>query len=317
MKNLYQLTTFVTVIAEGSMTAAADKLYLTQPAVSQQIRNLEEDLGVELMVRGVRQIKATPQGEVLYEYAKKIIHLTQQAEIAIKSIGNQMKGKLRIGTLNSIGLQLMSPIVARLMRHNPDLMLKIEYGRGEDLIKAFKKSMYDIIILPDVGTEFDSELENCEEKFLLKEEMWLVGPSKDEKLPQHILSKDLSAYPLVNFVDEFPRFNKILTDKFQITKSNDSSESNGRASNTSSDELNCIFESSNVGTLKRVIESGLGWGFLPAHSIKKQVRSGRLHRVYVKDLQYELDLMFYYKKNSESKALIDVFYQTLSQQEKG
>ncbi|MGE5085139.1 MAG: LysR family transcriptional regulator, partial [Bacillota bacterium] len=127
MKNLYQLTTFVTVISEGSMTAAADKLYLTQPAVSQQIRNLEEDLGVELLVRGVRQIKATPQGEVLFDYAKKIIHLTQQAEIAIKSIGNQMKGQLRIGTLNSIGLHLMSPIVGRLMRHNPDLSLKIDY----------------------------------------------------------------------------------------------------------------------------------------------------------------------------------------------
>ena len=299
MKNLYQLTTFVTVIAEGSMTAAADKLYLTQPAVSQQIRNLEEDLGVELLVRGVRQIKATPQGEVLYEYAKKIIHLTQQAEIAIKSIGNQMKGQLRIGTLNSIGLQLMSPIVARLMRHNPELSLKIEYDRGEELIKAFKKSLYDIIILPDAKTEFNAEVENSEQKFLLKEEMWLVGSSKDEKMPQQIQSKDLGAFPLVNFTDEFPHFNSLLQEKL------------AGASNSTA-----IFESSNVRTLKRVIESGLGWGFLPAHSIKKQVRSGRLNRVYVKDLHYELDLMFYYKKNSENKALVEVFYQTLSQQEK-
>ena len=86
MKNLYQLTTFVTVISEGSMTAAADKLFLTQPAVSQQIRNLEEDLGVELLTRGVRQIKPTPQGEVLFEHAKKILQLVQQAEIAIKSL---------------------------------------------------------------------------------------------------------------------------------------------------------------------------------------------------------------------------------------
>lgn len=298
MKNLYQLTTFVTVIAEGSMTAAADKLYLTQPAVSQQIRNLEEDLGVELLVRGVRQIKATPQGEVLYEYAKKIIHLTQQAEIAIKSIGNQMKGHLRIGTLNSIGLQLMSPIVGRLMRHNPDLMLKVEYDTGEELIKAFKKSAYDIIILPDVKSEFNSELENCEQKFLLKEEMWLVGSSKDEKMPNQIQAKDLGSFPLVNFTEEFPRFNQLLAEKI------------------AGSSAHAIFESSNVGTLKRVIESGLGWGFLPAHSIKKQVRSGRLNRVYVKDLQYELDLMFYYKKNSESKALVEVFFQTLSQQEK-
>lgn len=301
VKNLYQLTTFVTVISEGSMTAAADKLYLTQPAVSQQIRNLEEDLGVELLVRGVRQIKATPQGEVLYEYAKKIINLTQQAEIAIKSIGNHMRGQLRIGTLNSLGLHLMSPIVGRLMRHNPDLTLKIDYERGDELIKSFRKGQYDILILPDVMTEFGAELENCEQKFLVKEEMWLVGSSKDEKMPQQINFKDIGLFSLVNFIDEFPGFNKLVNEKIQNLGLRVSS----------------IFESSNVGTLKRVIEAGLGWGFLPAHSIKKQVRSGRLNRVYVKDLHYEIDLQFYYKKNSDKKALIDVFCQTMVQQEKG
>jgi len=301
VKNLYQLTTFVTVISEGSMTAAADKLYLTQPAVSQQIRNLEEDLGVELLVRGVRQIKATPQGEVLYEYAKKIINLTQQAEIAIKSIGNQMKGQLRVATLNSLGLHLMSPIVGRLMRHNPDLMLKIDYDRGEELIKGFKKGQYDILILPDVKTEFSAELENCEQKFLVKEEMWLVGSSKDEKMPQQISMKDLGAFALVNFTDEFPGFNNLVSTRLQSLGL----------------QIPSIFESANVGTLKRVIEAGLGWGFLPAHSIKKQVRSGRLNRVYVKDLHYEIDLMFYYKKNSENKPLVEVFYQTMAQQEKG
>lgn len=301
MKNFYQLTTFVTVVSEGSMTAAADKLYLTQPAVSQQIRNLEEDLGVELLVRGVRQIKATPQGEVLYEYAKKIINLTQQAEIAIKSIGNQMKGQLRIGTLNSLGLHLMSPIVGRLMRHNPDLMLKIDYAKGDELIKNFKKGLHDVLILPDVKTEFSSELENCEQKFVAKEEMWLVGSSKEEKMPQQINFKDIGAFSFVNFIEEFPGFSNTVNSKLQAQDL----------------KVISIFESSNVGTLKRVIEAGLGWGFLPAHSIKKQVRSGRLNRVYVKDLHYEIDLMFYYKKNSEVKALIEIFYQTMAQQEKG
>lgn len=300
MKNIYQLNTFVTVMNEGSMTAAADKLYLTQPAVSQQIRNLEEDLGVELLVRGVRSIKMTPQGEVLYEYAKKIIHLTQQAEIAIKSIGNQMKGQLRIGSLNSIGLHLMSPIVGRLMRHNPDLKLKIEYDTGEELIKGFKKGLYDVLIIPDVKMEFSTELEGVEQKFLAKEEMWLVGTNKDEKMPQQISSKDLGAFPMVNFAEEFPGFNHLLEEKLK--------SQNVKFSN--------IFESANVGTLKRVIEAGLGWGFLPAHSIKKQVRSGRLNRVYVKDLHYEIDLMFYYKRASDIKALIEVFYSTLATQEK-
>src|ERR1700739_229465 len=103
--NFQQLTTFCTVLSEGSMTAAAEKLYLTQPAVSQQIRNLEDELGVGLLDRGSRHAKPTVQGQLLYDYAKRIIALTQQAQVAIQTMGEGVKGSLRIGTLNSLGLQ--------------------------------------------------------------------------------------------------------------------------------------------------------------------------------------------------------------------
>jgi len=298
MMNLQQLTTFVTVISEGSMTAAADKLYLTQPAVSQQIRNLEEELGVELLVRGVRQIKPSPHGEVLYEHAKKIIQHVNLAETAIKTIGAELKGDLRIGTLNSIGLHLMSPIISRILRHNPDLRLKVEYGKAQQMISEYKKGELDIVILPNVKEEYGQALEGSEEKFLLREEMWLVAPGKDANLPRELSMDEIGGYSLVYFIEEFPNFNKKLIEV---------------AGEPAIDEA-IVFESSNVGTLKRVIETGLGWGFLPSHSIKKQVRSGRLFRVHVKDFDYGMDFMFYFKKNSAQKALIDIFYQTLSQE---
>ncbi len=130
--------------------------------------------------------------------------------------------------------------------------------------------------------------------------MWLVGSGKDTELPQQINFSQLNQIPFVNFCDEYPAFDKIIQNKVKETGV----------------QLNTIFESSNVGTLKRVIESGLGWGFIPAHSIKKQVRSGRLSRTHVKDLHYEMDLMFYYPNKSEKKVLCETLYQTLSQQEK-
>lgn len=301
MINLYQLTTFVTVIGEGSMTAAADKLFLTQPAVSQQIRNLEEELGVELLVRGVRQIKATPQGEILYEHARKILQLSQQAEIAIKSIGAELKGEIRIGTLNSLGLHLMSPIVSRLLRHNPELKIKVDYAKGDDLIKSFKNGSLDILILPEVEKEFSSQLgDGVEVKFLNKEEMWLVGSGKETEIPQQISLSEINSFPLVNFVDEYPHFQNEFEQKIK----------------NAGVTLNSIFESSNVGTLKRVIESGLGWGFLPAHSIKKQVRSGRLLRTHIKEFHYEMDLMYYYRRNSDKKGLSEAMFQAMSVQEK-
>lgn len=301
MLNFHQLTTFVTVISEGSMTAAADKLYLTQPAVSQQIRNLEEELGVELLVRGVRQIKATPQGEILYEHSRKILQQVQQAEVAIKSIGAELKGHIKIGTLSSIGLHLISPIIGRLMRHNPDLHVRVDYSEGHELIKNFKRGSLDILILPDSLAEFGSEVDvQVESKFLSKEEMWLVGSGKETETPVQISFSQVGQFPFVNFVEEYPGFNKLLAEKIK---------EHGVI-------LKPIFESSNVGTLKRVIETGLGWGFLPAHSIRKQVRSGRMTRVHLSDFAYEVNMMFYFKKTSPIKTLCETFYQAISAQEK-
>lgn len=301
MLNLHQIQTFVTVISEGSMTAAADKLYLTQPAVSQQIRNLEEDLGVELLVRGVRQIKATAHGEILYDHAKKILLQAQQAEIAVKSMGSKLKGDIKIATLNSIGLQIMSPVVSRLLRYNPELHLKVHYDHGEQLVEQFLKNQIDAIILPEVKKEFNKQLEDTEKRFVLKEEMWLVGNGKDSEIPREINMSDLGSFPYVSFATEYPGFQKELS----------------RLLAQKNTKVNTVFESTNVGTLKRVIESGLGWGFLPAHSVKKQVRSGRLIHTHVQDFHYEIDIVYYFKKNAEHKTLIETLFQAMSTQEKG
>ncbi len=301
MMNLYPLQSFVTVIAEGSMTGAADKLFLTQPAISQQIRNLEEDLGVDLLVRGVRQIKPTLQGEVLYEYSKKMLQLGAQAEVAVKAMGAELKGHLRVGTLNSMGVQLMSPIVSRLLKYNPQLNVKIEYGKGDDLIRLFKKGMLDVLILPDVETQFGIELAEAEKLFLLKEEMWLVGTGKDVEIPKQISISEYGKYPVILFSGEYPDFNSKLEKALLDAGYN----------------VAPTFESTNVGTLKRVIESGLGWGFLPSLSIKKQVKMGRLTQVHVKGMSYETEFYYYSRKDPALKSITDVFYQALLQQERG
>lgn len=300
MMNLYQLQSFVTVISEGSMTAAADKLFLTQPAISQQIRNLEEDLGVDLLVRGVRQIKPTLQGEVLFDFAKRILQLSQQAEVAVKAMGAELSGQLRVGTLDSVGVQLMSPIVSRLLKHNPELNIKVEYGRGLDLIQRFNKGDLDLLILPDVEKEFTSPLENSEKKFLFKEEMWLVGTGKDSDMPKQIEIGDYVRYPIILFTGEYPQFNEFLSQTLEKSKVT----------------LAPTFESTNVGTLKRVIESGLGWGFLPSLSIKKQVRMGRLNHVMTRGFDYTVEFYFYSKKDPQLKDITEVFYQALLQQER-
>ncbi len=292
MLNLSQLQTFVMVVAEGSMTAAADKLFLTQPAVSQQMKNLEDDMGVELIVRGAKQIKTTAQGELLYEHAKKILSLCVQAEVSIKSVGAQLRGQLRIGTLNSIGLHLMSPIVSRLLKFNPDFKIKVDYAKGEELIELFEKGELDVVVLPEIQKNYGKILTNSASHVLMKEEMWLVGSGKDEFYPSIVTTQEIKKIPYVHFANEFPDFDKKLALQLK--------------------NASAVFESSNVGTLKRVIESGLGIGFLPAHSVKKQIRGGRLNKIVVTDFEYKVEFIYYRKNTGPVAQSAEIFFQALT-----
>ena len=296
--NLQQLTTFCTVLSEGSMTAAADKLFLTQPAVSQQIRNLEEELAVNLLVRGVRQVKPTLQGQMLYDYAKRILFLTQQAEVAIKTMSQEMSGHLKIGTLNSLGLYMISPIVGMFLKHNSKLRIKLVYGSGEKIISEMRNKNVNIAILPDLKKEYGIEFEHFDKRFLFKDEMWLVGAGRDTSIPNHIEIKNFASRPIISFSEKYPSFRMMVDKKLQEAGINPET----------------VFESDNVGTLKRVIESGLGWGFLPSHSIRKQVKTNRLTQIEIEEIKYAVNVNLYSQKDSDIENMVDVFYRALQQQ---
>ena len=296
--NFQQLSTFCTVLAEGSMTAAAEKMSLTQPAVSQQIRNLEDELGVELLVRGVRQVKPTLQGQILFDYAKKILHLSQQAEVALQTMSEEVSGHLRIATLSSIGLYLVSPIIGLFLKHNTQLRVKIVYGTAEKIISDMRSQNVDAVILPDLRSEHGIEFPNYESKFLFKDEMWLVGSGRDSSLPASSDIRGLASRPVIRFTDTYPTFRQLMERKIGEAKI----------------KIDPVLETENVGTLKRVVESGLGWGFLPSHSIRKQVRAGRLTQVQTDDMRYSVNVNLYCRKDTAMNPIYDVLYKALQQQ---
>lgn len=299
MLNIQQLQSFVTVVSEGSMTEAANKLYLTQPAISQQIRNLEEDLGVELLLRGTRTIRPTLQGEMLLEQARRILQLVQQAENSIKMLGSQLSGHLRIGTLNSLGVQLVSPVIGRLLKLNPQVSFRVDFDEESQLVKKYNQQELDVVILPE---NVMNQIRTEQPRLLLKEEMWLVGSSKDTQIPRQVSLKELNQFSLMWLTREYSDFELQLTKELSTHRL----------------EFRPNFSTSNVGTLKRVIETGLGWGFLPSMAVRKQVRSGRMINVQVKDFQYYLN--FYYCQNAElskeQRALAEALFVSLTSLER-
>jgi DNA-binding transcriptional LysR family regulator len=296
--NLQQLTTFCTVISEGNMTAAAEKLFLTQPAVSQQIRNLEEELGVELLERGVRKVKPTLQGQLLYDYAKRILQLTQQAEVAIQTMSQELSGPLSIATKNSIGLFLLSPVLGLFLRHNPKLNIRLVYDETENIMELMRNDQVDMTILPDLKSQFHVEFDHYEKHYLLQDEIWLAGSGRDTTLPKHIELHEFTSRPIIYYSSLYPGFKQLMEDKFS-------------AANI---QFQPVFEADNVGTVKRVLETGLGWGFVPAYSIRKQVRTGRLSRIHIEELKFSTSIQMYARKTDAVRKMAEVFQRALSQQ---
>ena len=295
--NTQHLITFCTVLSEGNMTAAADKLFLTQPAVSQQIRSLEEQVGAKLLIRSARQVRPTAQGQLLRDYAKKILFLSQQASVAIQSMSEEVSGSLCVGTVNSIGLHLISPLIGLFLKHNPNLNLKLTYGSYDEILEKMKTQEVDVAILADVEKESGEAIPGYQGKFLMSDEMWLVASGRDASVPATTDVKDFTKYPIVVLSDMYRSFEKQLGEKLSAQGINFVS----------------VFESDNLGTVKRVVESGVGWGFMPSHAIRKQVRLNRLSHVQVNDLKFSINVNFYSRNNRDIQKPSEVLMRALSQ----
>ncbi|MBE8221546.1 MAG: LysR family transcriptional regulator [Bdellovibrionales bacterium] len=296
--NLQHLVTFCTVLTEGSMTAAGSKLSLTQPAVSQQIKGLEKQLGVILLERGSKMVKPTAQAQLLFDYAKQILNLSHQARAAMQTVSGNISGKIRIATLNSLGLYLVSPIIGILLRNNPKLQINLMYGSYNQVVNSMRNNDVDVGILPDLRAEAGFELSQFQSQFLTEDDIWLVCSGKESIEKASIELEELSKHPMVVFSDLYPQFEIQLSKKLKEAQL----------------KLNPVFTSDNAGTLKKVIESNMGWGFLPSHAIKKQVRARRLNHILVKSLDYSTKLYMYHSVDNPNTEALKVLYLALKHQ---
>jgi len=238
------------------------------------------------------------QGQLLYDYAKRIIALTQQAQVAVQTMGEGVKGSLRIGTLNSLGLQLISPAIGGFMKHNSKISISLIYHDGGEVLKALQRGELDVAILPDINEEWGKDPSEFESRPLLKDEMWLVASGRDTTVPNETTLATLASRPYMRLTERYEGFERKLM----------------AAMNAKNVMLKPAFETNNVGTMKRVIESGLGWGFLPAHSIRKQVRMGRLTVIEIPEVVHTTNVHYYSRKDSATEQAVEVFYRALKQQ---
>jgi len=128
----HSLTVFMAVAENGSFSAAAERLFLTQPAVSKRIAQLEQQLGTRLFDRVGRRIRLTEAGEALLPRARQVLLDLEDMGRAISNLTGRVAGTLRIGTSHHIGLHRLPPVLRRFSREYPEVRLDIQFIDSEE-----------------------------------------------------------------------------------------------------------------------------------------------------------------------------------------
>ncbi len=142
-----QLRYFVAVVEEGTISAAAKKLFLTQPPLSTQIRLLEDELGCSLFQRGQRQITLTGAGKLLYEKATILLEMRQNARQEVTELAGAEAGTVRIGVVSSVICPMATGWIADFSREHPEVSFAITEANTYQLLDKLRANLLQIAIV--------------------------------------------------------------------------------------------------------------------------------------------------------------------------
>ena len=143
---------FLAVAEEGNITRAAERLHVSQPALSMQLAALEEELGHKLLERSARGIALTEKGIALRQRADDLVDLAERIEAEIKSRdSDELSGTISIGAGETPAFRFVARAAEELHRSNPKLQFSVSSGNGEDIIAHLREGTFDLGVLVGPG----------------------------------------------------------------------------------------------------------------------------------------------------------------------
>lgn len=145
--DLRTLQYFVTVAEELNITRAAEKLHMSQPPLSAQIKNLESELGTVLFIRGKRRLTMTEPGQLLYRRAKDILVLSDRTKAEILSLGEGMRGTISIGLVEGMAPDIAAEWFAGFRQLHPNVRFRILDGSTDDLLEKLRSGIISLAVI--------------------------------------------------------------------------------------------------------------------------------------------------------------------------
>ncbi|WP_030539478.1 LysR substrate-binding domain-containing protein [Sphingobium sp. DC-2] len=253
--DLKRLENFLRVAELGSLSRAADRLRVAQPALSRQMRMLEVELGTQLFARHRRGMGLTPAGEELrLKLAGPLRQIRQTLDDA-QNRAAEAGGLVALGLPPTVSYILAGRLMSRVARHSPNISLRIVEGYAGHLIDWLQRGEIDTALLYGPASDFQMKVED-----LLFEQLMLVGSGSCDLDPARpVPVRALSDLPLA--LPSQPHGLRMVIEN---------------AANKAKATLKVKFEADSFLVLKEIAELGLGYTTLPFSAVRHEVEAGRL-----------------------------------------
>ncbi|HQZ02803.1 MAG TPA: LysR family transcriptional regulator [Thauera sp.] len=256
-----RLQVFHAVAKHGSFTRAAEHLFMTQPAVTFQIKQLEEHFDTRLLDRGHGKISLTSAGELVLAYAEKILGLSAELDSRVSEMTDELAGQIKIGTSTTIAAYWLPAILVGFKRKYPRVLPRVVVGNSKLTEDSVAARDLDIGLI-----EIVTEQHAIERRSAARDELMVICS------PDHPLAgfKKLTAKDLIGhcFIDRDPGngIRQIADEFFE-------------AAGIAGSEITLCAEVGSLATIKQLAAAGLGFAIASERAIRRDVLEGRLAAV--------------------------------------
>jgi DNA-binding transcriptional LysR family regulator len=282
----FRLVAFRAVAEQLSFRKAAEELYLTQPAVSLQIKALEEDVGVQLFDRTGSHITLTAAGKVLLDYCEQVKTLLAQTEHAIAALSGENSGELALGASTTIAQYVLPRLLGEFCREHPRVHPTLVSGNTEHIVEAVEKQKIALGFIEGPTRSRDVKTEP-----FLEDELVLIASTAHEWAERSSVScSEIASIPL------------LMRERGSGTRHviELALERQGVKRNS----MHIVMELDSTEAIKSAVEAGLGVGFVSRWAIAKDLRLGNTFKIVeVEGLSIKREFLVAHASGPEPQGL--------------
>jgi DNA-binding transcriptional LysR family regulator len=287
-----RLKTFLAVVRCGSLTRAAKELYISQPAVTLQIHKLEQEYNTSLFYRRERGVELTPSGKLLFEYAKRIDGIYDEAAEELSALSGSVQGALRVGATLTIGEYVLPPIVGHFKAEHPKVDILLEVENTSRIVDQVASGVLDCGL---VEGPFENGMIRSEK--LADDELMFVCSSHHKFV--RMSEVDLDSILKEPFILREPGSGTRQVFEDALIKTG-----------ARPDDLKILMQLGSTQAIKALVAENIGISVLSKCTLRNEIEQGTHHCLNIPSIDLHRTFQFIFRKGERVSLLARHFVQT-------